>query len=134
MPFLFKTEPSTYSYQDLTRDQRSVWDGVKNPVALKHLRTVSKGDRILIYHTGDQKSVVGIAVATSDPYPDPKLSDSKRAVIDLVPERALDSPVPLSVFRTDPILKTCDLPRLPRLSVMPISAAQLKRVFELAKG
>jgi predicted RNA-binding protein with PUA-like domain len=134
VPFLFKTEPSTYSYQDLTRDKRSVWDGVKNPVALKHLRTVSKGDRVLIYHTGDEKAVVGVAVATSDPYPDPKLSDPKRVVVDLAPERALDTPVPLSIFRTDAILKTCDLPRLPRLSVMPISAAQLKRVFELAKG
>lgn len=129
--FLVKTEPSTYSFAQLTRDKRTVWDGVSNPVALKHMRTIQKGDTVLVYHTGDEKSVVGVAVAASDPYPDPKLADAKRTVIDLKPERALATPVPLATFRTDPVLKSTELVRLPRLSVMPLSAEQLKRVLQL---
>jgi len=129
--FLFKTEPSTYSFADLVRDRRTTWDGVKNPVALKHLRSVARGDLVAIYHTGDEKSVVGFAVADSDPYPDPKLGDPKRVVVDLAPRRALKTPVPLAVFRTDVVLKTCDLPRLPRLSVMTLSAAQVVRIEKL---
>lgn len=132
MPFLFKTEPSTYSYQDLARDKRAVWDGVSNPLALKHLRSVRKGDRVVVYHTGDERAAVGVAVATSGPYPDPKLGDPKRVVVDLAPERELDEPVPLSAFRTDAVLKSSDLPRLPRLSVMPLTDAQLQRVLKLA--
>jgi predicted RNA-binding protein with PUA-like domain len=132
VPFLFKTEPSTYSYQDLARDKRAVWDGVSNPLALKHLRSVRKGDRVVVYHTGDERAAVGVAVATSGPYPDPKLGDPKRVVVDLAPERELDEPVPLSAFRTDAVLKSSDLPRLPRLSVMPLTDAQLQRVLKLA--
>ena len=129
--FLFKTEPSTYSYADLARDRSTTWDGVKNPVALKHLRSVAKGDLVAVYHTGDEKAVVGFAIATSDPYPDPKLDDPKRVVIDLKPKRALATPVPLSTFRTDAVLKTCDLPRLPRLSVMTLTEAQVARIEKL---
>ncbi len=129
--FLFKTEPSTYSFDDLVRDRRTTWDGVKNPVALKHLRTVAKGDTVAVYHTGDEKAVVGFAVAASDPYPDPKLGDPKRAVVDLAPRHKLETPVPLSTFRTDAVLKTCDLPRLPRLSVMTLTAAQVARIEKL---
>jgi predicted RNA-binding protein with PUA-like domain len=130
--FLFKTEPTTYSFADLLRDGRTTWDGVKNPVALKHLRTLSKGDTVAIYHTGNEKAVVGLASAASDPYPDPKLKDLSRVVVDLKPVRALERPVPLATFRTDPVLKTSDLPRLPRLSVMPLTAAQVARIQKLA--
>ena len=86
--FLFKTEPSTYSFEDLSRDKSTVWDGVSNALALKHLRAVRKGDTIAIYHTGDEKQVVGLA--------------------------------------------TADLARLPRLSVMSLTAAHLKRLLERA--
>lgn len=129
--FLVKTEPSTYSYAQLTRDKHAVWDGVSNPVALKHMRTIQKGDTVLVYHTGDEKRVVGIATASSAPYPDPKLDDPKRTVIDLKPDRALPQPVPLSAFRADPLLKDTELVRLPRLSVLPLTPAQLERVLEL---
>ena|SRR5438477_13193581 len=132
--FLLKTEPSTYSYADLERDKRTVWDGVSNAVALKYLRSVSKGDTLLIYHTGDEKAVVGIARAASDAYPDPKLDDPKRVVVDLVPVRKLQHPVPLATFRTDRVLDSTELVRLPRLSVMPLSEAQLTRVEQLAGG
>ncbi|HYM80955.1 MAG TPA: EVE domain-containing protein [Candidatus Limnocylindria bacterium] len=130
--FLFKTEPSTYSYQDLVGERRAVWDGVSNPLALKHLRSVRKGDTVAIYHTGDEKQVVGLATAASDPYADPKLADAKRVVVDLKPERSLPRPVALSEFRADKVLGTADLVRLPRLSVMPLTAAHWKRLLELA--
>src|SRR5882762_4336268 len=128
--FLFKTEPSTYSFEDLTRDKSTVWDGVSNALALKHLRSVRKGDTIAIYHTGDEKQVVGLAIADSDPFPDPKLGDPKRVVVRLKAGRGFPFPVLLSTFRTDPVLKTADLVRLPRLSVMPLTAAQHERLLE----
>ena len=97
--FLFKTEPSSYSYADLVREKRTVWEGVKNAVALKYLRAVAKGDTVVIYHTGDEKAVVGIAKAVSDSYADPALDDPNRVVVDLVPVRALKQPVALATFR-----------------------------------
>ena len=132
--FLFKTEPSTYSYADLARDKRAVWDGVSNPVALRHLAVVRKGDTVVIYHTGDEKRAVGLARATSDSYPDPKLGDPKRLVVDLKPERALPRAVTLATVKADPVLRTTELARLPRLSVMPFTAAQFERLLELAGG
>ena len=128
--FLFKTEPTTYSFEDLVRDKTTVWDGVSNAVALKHMRTVKKGDTIAIYHTGDEKQVVGLATADSDPFPDPKLKDPKRVVVRLKAGRALPFPVPLSTFRSDEVLKSTELVRLPRLSVMPLSAEHHERLLE----
>lgn len=128
--FLFKTEPTSYSFDDLTRDKTTVWDGVSNALALKHLRSIQKGDTIAIYHTGDEKQVVGLATAASDPFPDPKQKDPKRVVVRLKAGRALPFPVPLATFRTDAALKTADLVRLPRLSVMPLTEAQYRRLLE----
>ena len=130
--FILKTEPSSYSFQDLVRDKKTVWDGISNPTALKNLRTVEKGDVLFIYHTGDEKQVVGLAHATSAAYPDPKLSDPKRVVIDIAADRALPEPVTLATFRADAVLKATDLVRLSRLSVVPLNAAQLARVRKLA--
>jgi predicted RNA-binding protein with PUA-like domain len=130
--FLVKTEPSIYSFADLIRDRRTVWDGVSNPVALKHLATIRKGDTVVIYHTGDEKQAVGLAVAASDAYPDPKLKDAKRPVVDLAADRPLASPVMLATVKADAVLKTTDLARLPRLSVMPLAEAQFQRLLRLA--
>jgi predicted RNA-binding protein with PUA-like domain len=130
--FLVKTEPSTYSFSDLQRDRRTVWDGIRNPVALKHLATVQKGDTVIVYHTGDEKQAVGLAVAASAAYADPKLSDPKRLVIDLEAKRALPKPVTLAQVKADPMLKANDLARLPRLSVVPFTEAQLERLLKLA--
>src|SRR5512145_3114947 len=94
--FLVKTEPSTYSFADLQREKRAVWDGVSNPVALRHLSTIRKGDTVIVYHTGNEKQAVGLATAVSDPYPDPKLKDPKRPAVDLEPGRALPKPVTLA--------------------------------------
>ena len=130
--FLVKTEPSTYSYADLVRDKRTVWDGVSNPVALKHLATIRKGDTVIVYHTGGEKQAVGLALALSDAYPDPKLKNPKRPVVDLAPERALPQPVTLAQVKADAVLKGNDLARLPRLSVIPFSEPQFQRLLKLA--
>jgi predicted RNA-binding protein with PUA-like domain len=130
--FLVKTEPSTYSFADLRRDKRTVWDGVSNPVALKHLATIRKGDTVIVYHTGDEKQAVGLAIAASDAYPDPKLKDPKRPVVDLAADKALPKPVSLAQVKADAALKGTELARLPRLSVMPFSEAEFQRLLRLA--
>jgi len=130
--FLVKTEPSTYSFADLTRDKKAVWDGVSNPVALRHMAAIRKGDIVIVYHTGDEKQAVGLATATSNPYPDPKLSDPKRLVFDLEPGRPLPTPVTLAQVKADPVLKGTELARLPRLSVMPFTDAQFQKLLRLA--
>ena len=130
--FLVKTEPSSYSFADLLRDKRAVWDGVSNPVALKHLATIRKGDTVVVYHTGEEKQAVGLAIALSDAYPDPKLKDPKRPVVDLAADKPLTKPVTLAQVKADAMLKTSDLARLPRLSVMPFSEAQFKRLLQMA--
>jgi len=132
--FLVKTEPSTYSFADLVRDRRTVWDGVSNPVACKHLATIRKGDTVIVYHTGNEKQAVGLAVAASDAYPDPKLKNAKRPVVDLVPERPLARPVTLAQAKGDAVLRGNDLARLPRLSVIPFSEVQFARLLKLAGG
>ncbi len=131
--WLLKTEPSAYSFDRLQRDQRTVWDGVKNPLALKHLAEVQKGDRLFIYHTGDEKAVVGIATALSTAYPDPQKRDPKLLVIDLAAVSALPRPVTLAEIKADPKFKHWELVRLPRLSVMRVSAEQWSAIEQLAK-
>jgi predicted RNA-binding protein with PUA-like domain len=120
--WLLKTEPSTYAYDDLERDRKGAWDGVANPVALKHLRTMAVGDECFVYHTGDQKRIVGIARVTKAAYPDPKQADPKLVVVDLVPVRRVARPVTLSEIKGSDLFAGSDLVRLPRLSVMPLSA------------
>jgi predicted RNA-binding protein with PUA-like domain len=130
--FLVKTEPSTYSFAHLQRDRRTVWDGVSNPTALKYLATIREGDSVIVYHTGDEKQAVGLAIAASDAYPDPKLKDPKRPVVDLKADRLLPKPVTLAQVKADAVLKGTELARLPRLSVMAFSEVQFQRLLRLA--
>ena len=132
--WLFKSDPDTYSFADLKRDGRTVWDGVSNPVALKHLRCVLRGDAILIYHTGKEKAVVGMASAASDSYPDPKQPASKLVVVDIAAGARLARPVALATLKQRGDLGNLDLVRLPRLSVMPVSESQWKVILSLAKA
>src|SRR5690348_3093402 len=101
--WLFKTEPSTYSWDDLARDKKTVWNGVTNNTALKHIRSMKQGDLALVYHTGDVRAAVGIAAIASDPYPDPKESDPKRVVVDLKPKKKLPHHVTLDTIKADPL-------------------------------
>src|SRR5260221_8471441 len=94
--WLLKTEPSTYAFADLLREGRTRGEGVSSPAALIHLRAMKTGDEALIYHSGSEKAVVGLARLASDPYPDPELGDPKRVVVDLVPLRTLPHPIPLA--------------------------------------
>jgi len=131
--WLLKTEPSTYSWADLVRDRRTVWDGVKNALALKHLAAVATGDEVLVYHTGDEKAAVGIAKVVRGGYPDPKQKDARLVVVDLEPSKALARPVALGAMRANRKLAGFDLLRLPRLSVMPVSAEQWAAIMEMAR-
>src|SRR5437868_15386480 len=97
--WLLKTEPDCYSFADLERDKKTVWDGVANNLALKYLRQMKKGDQALIYHTGDVRAVVGVADVTSNAYVDPKETDPKLAVVDIKPKRRLGKPVSLAEIK-----------------------------------
>lgn len=132
--WLVKTEPSSYSFDRLERDARTVWDGVANPVARKHLAAMRRGDLVFVYHTGDEKAVVGIAETLSDGYPDPKLGDAKAAVVDLAPVRRLPRPVTLAEVKAQRALASFPLVRLPRLSVMPVTSEEWAAVERLAKA
>ena len=133
MNWLFKEEPSTYSYDALAKDKKTVWSGVKNPLAQKHLRSVKKGDRIFYYHTGDEKSVVGIAKALGDAYSDPGDKTGKASVVDVGPVKKLPRPVALSEIKADAAFKDFALVRISRLSVMPVSDKEWDRIEALAE-
>jgi predicted RNA-binding protein with PUA-like domain len=131
--WLLKTEPGTYSFEDLEREGRAVWDGVTNNLALKHIRGMKKGDQAFIYHTGDEKSVVGLAEVVSDPYPDPKSSDTRLAVVDLQAGRKLPKPVSLSEIKSKPAFADFPLVLLPRLSVVPVTEAQWRLLMDMSE-
>jgi len=132
MNWLFKEEPTHYSFDALVKDKKAVWSGVRNPLAQKHLRSVKKGDAIFYYHTGDEKSVVGIARAMGDAYPDPGDKTGKAAVVDVAPVKKLARPVALAEIKADPAFKDFALVRISRLSVMPVSAAEWRRIEKLS--
>ena len=132
MNWLFKEEPEHYGYDALVKDRQTVWSGVKNPLAQKHLRAVRKGDRIFYYHTGDEKAVVGIAKALADAYPDPKDKTGKAAVVDVAPVKKLPRPVTLAEIKADSAFKTFPLVRISRLSVMPVSDEEWTRIVAKA--
>lgn len=129
--WLFKTEPGAYSFQRLEKDKRTVWDGIKNNLALKHLAQVKKGDWVFVYHTGAEKAVVGVAQALSGAYPDPKKRDPRLLVVEIKPVKPLSRPVPLAEMKANPKLAKFDLLRLPRLSVMPVGEEQWKVIEQL---
>lgn len=131
--WLFKTEPEEFSYDDLEREKKAVWDGVSNNLALKHLREVRLGDQILIYHTGNEKAIVGLAEAITDPYPNPRENDEKLVVVTLKPKRRYPHPVSLADIKANETLSAFDLVRLPRLSVMPVSREQWAILEDMLK-
>jgi len=129
-----KEEPEHYGYDQLERDRKTVWAGVRNPLAQKHLRTIRKGDRIFYYHTGKEKAVVAIARALGDAYPDPADSAGKSYVVDVAPEKRLARPVTLAAIKADRAFASFALVRMSRLSVMPVSDAEWTRIVDMSKA
>ena len=133
MNWLMKEEPSNYSYDELARDGRTAWTGVRNPLAQKHLRSIREGDRIFFYHTGKEKAVVGIARAASDAYPDPADKSGKLYAVDVEPVKKLAGPVTLASIKADKAFASFPLVRMARLSVMPVSDEEWKRIEGMAR-
>jgi len=129
--WLLKTEPGTYSWDDLTRDRRTVWEGVSNPVALKNIRAMKKGDLALIYHTGRERAVVGVAEVVTNPYADPNTKDERVVVVDVKPRHKLARPVTLDEFKVDKTFAGWDLLRIGRLSVVPVPPNVWQRIESL---
>ena len=121
MDYLLKTEPSEYSFADLDRDKQTVWDGVSNPVALRHLREMKPGDRLIIYETGDHKSAVGTASVVSVEADDPR-----NPVVKIKAGKPLGTPVSLAEIKANPMFSESPLVRQGRLSVVPLTSGQYK--------
>jgi predicted RNA-binding protein with PUA-like domain len=122
--WILKTEPSEYAFADLQRDGRTRWDGISNPVALKHLRSMHRGDQAMVYHTGDEKRVVGLATVASEPDGD--------AVVELEAGPSVPSPVTLAAIKSDPAFKDLALVRQGRLSVVPVPPDLWKKLLGMA--
>ncbi|TLX84812.1 MAG: EVE domain-containing protein [Thaumarchaeota archaeon] len=132
--WLVKQEPSTYSYDNLEREKKTVWDGVHNNLALKHIRGMKKGDKALFYHTGEEKQAVGIIEIISDPYPNPKEYDKRFVVIDVKPVSRLKRPVTLEEMKKDLKFKDWELLQISRLSVMPVPKNLWDEIMKKSKN
>ncbi len=126
--WLLKTEPGDYSFEDLAAAERDVWDGVRNPVAIRNIRRMQPGDPVFIYHTADERAVVGIAEVVTAPYND----ESGFPVVDVAARRRLPHPVRLRAIKADGRFIDWELVRQPRLSVMPVPPAFWEAVLEMA--
>lgn len=132
--WLFKQEPDCYSLTDLERDGETLWDGVTNALALKHLRSVRPGDQVFFYHTGREKAVVGVMEIAGEPQPDPKQDNEKLVAVPVRMVKRFAKPVPLAVLKADPLFAEWELIRLARLSVMPCPAEIWERIQTLGAG
>ena len=130
--WLLKTEPSTYGYADLEREGRAVWDGVTNPVALRNLREMAVGDEAFVYHTGDEKAVVGTARVTRAAFADPRAGNPRLVVVEVEATGRLKKPVTLAEIKALPVFAESPLVRQGRLSVVPLTKAQWKAVRDQA--
>lgn len=132
--WLFKEEPETYSFADLERDGVTVWSGVANPLAQKHLRSVKAGDRVFFYATGKEKSVVGVMEVTADPAPDPSDKTGKLVVVTVKPIARLTKPVTLATIKADKAFAQWELVKQARLSVMPVPDVLWAQVEKMGNG
>lgn len=131
--WLVKSEPGTYAWDDLVRDGSTYWDGVRNAQARNHLKAMRRGDRVLYYHSGEGKEVVGVARVTREHYPDPTSDDERWVVVDLAPVKPLAEPVSLKRIKDDPALAGIPLVRQARLSVMPLPKKAFDRILKLGR-
>lgn len=132
--WLAKSEPSTYSWPRFVAEKKACWDGVRNAQARNNLAAMKKGDEVLFYHSGEDRAVMGIAKVAKAAYPDPTADDPKWLCVDLVPVRALASPVTLATIKSTPGLKEIALVKQSRLSVMPLDEAAFAAIVKLGKG
>ena len=130
--WILKTDSDVYPFDRLEQERRATWDGVSNPVALKHIRSMAPGDPLFIYHSGASKEIVGLARVVSEPYTDPKRNDPKLVVVDVEAENRLPRPVSLVAIKADPFFADLALVRQPRLSVIPVPEPQWNRLLQLA--
>src|SRR5262249_49272751 len=131
--WLFKEEPSCYSYGDLEKDGSTVWAGVKNALARRHLRSTKAGDRVLCYHTGTERAIVGEMRVVADPTSDPKSDDPKAVVVKVEPVKRWKAPVTLAQIKEDSLFADWELLRISRLSVMPVSPERWQRLEEMCE-
>jgi predicted RNA-binding protein with PUA-like domain len=129
--WLLKTEPDTYSWDDLVKEKKGVWDGVRNFQARKNIKDMKKGDLAFFYHTGDEKSIVGTATIVKESYPDPK--DKEWAAVDIAPKQKLKNPVSLAQIKADKRLTNMILVRAPRLSVQPVTKEEFEIIMALSE-
>lgn len=132
--WLLKTEPEDYSFADLMRDKHTVWDGVRAPFALQNIAKISKGDEVFVYHTGKERSIVGTAVVSKSPYPDPKENNPRYLVFEIMPLQSMAKPVSLKIMKESGFSEQWELLRLPRLSVVPVSDEQRLKILDLANN
>lgn len=126
--WLLKTEPSSYRYDDLERDQETRWDGVRNATALQNIRKMRPGDTCVIYHTGDERTAIGLAEVTTEPHADPEGDSEKWTVVDVRALRRLDPPVKLEYLKGHPLFAESPLIRISRLSVVPLTDQQFQAI------
>jgi predicted RNA-binding protein with PUA-like domain len=133
--WLVKTEPGTYSWSDLVKDESTSWDGVRNYAARNHLKNMKKGDRVFVYHSGGESSVVGIASVQSDlgGYQDPTTDETAWVSVMLKAEKKLNKPVTLAQIKADKRLKNMLLVKIGRLSVMPVAKEEFDTILEMSK-
>lgn len=132
--WLVKTEPHEYSYDDLERARRDMWDGVRNHAAQKHLRAMQPGDQVLIYHTGNERAIIGVGEVATSAYSDPTDTTGRAQAVDIVPLGRLKRPIALVEIKQLPEFGTWELVRLPRLSVMPVPPDVWSRLMQLAQS
>lgn len=132
--WLVKTEPNSYSFSDLQRDGKTVWDGVRNNAAALHLKAMKEGDELLFYHSQEGKEIVGIAKVIKPAFPDRSDASGRFVAVEIAPVRPLDKPVTLADLKAEPALAGMEMLRQSRLSVSPVSAEQWKTILEMAEG
>jgi len=127
--WLVKTEPETYSWNDLIKQKEGTWDGVRNAEARNNMKAMKAGDLVFIYHTGKEKAIVGIAGVSKESFPEPT-ADSPWVAVRLKPIKPLAIPIPLDEIKSDPKLATMSLVRMSRLSVQPVTASEYRHILK----
>lgn len=130
--WLIKSEPDVYSWTRFMQEKRTFWDGVRNYQARNNLKAMKAGDLALYYHSNEERAVVGIATIVKEAYPDPTTDDPNWVCVDVSPVQPLKRPVPLAEIKSDSLLKDMQLVRQSRLSVLPVTESEYRRILQLS--